>query len=99
MEVLKFQCCEAMAIFMQDSLPETLGIYQYLTRATPARPLPCYLRRQSSGFEEILLDMNDISSEGSLGQVLDPCRALDWTGIRQRHGNGGRMWQGRPAVR
>lgn len=56
---------------MQESTPETLGTYQYFTRATPTRPLPCYLRRQSSGPEDVLLDMNNLVTEGSLGQVLE----------------------------
>ncbi|BDA43567.1 probable prolyl endopeptidase [Coccomyxa sp. Obi] len=52
-----------------ESPPEALGTYQYFTRATPTRPLPCYLRRQSSGPEEVLLDMNNLDTEGSLGQM------------------------------
>ncbi|CAL8468479.1 g8019 [Coccomyxa elongata] len=52
-----------------ESPPEAHGVYKYFTRSTPTRPLPCYLRRQSSGPEEVLLDLNNLDKEGSLGQM------------------------------
>lgn len=62
-------CQPRPCIILQETLPETLGVYQYLTRATPAQPQPCYVRRQSPDREETLLDMNAVDSEGSLMQV------------------------------